>query len=95
MPTPCQTSTSETEYSASEGSVSHAGPWMPIAASDLLMSPSNGSISTLNVMPTPIVDTSTGKKMVARRYPRPRIEPVSSRARARPRTTFRPEVMKP
>ena len=41
---------------------------MPIAASEIsLMGPSNGSMSTLNRMPTPIVLTSTGKKMVAGR----------------------------
>ncbi len=40
---------------------------MPNDASDLLMRPSNGSISTLKVMPTPIVETSTGKNITERR----------------------------
>ena len=49
------------------GRSASSGPWMPNDASVLLMRPSNGSISTLKVMPMPIVDTRTGKKIDARR----------------------------
>ena len=62
-PTPLQTSTTATENSASDGSVSQPGPGCRRRARVWLMTPSNGSIRTLNVMPTPIVLTSTGKKM--------------------------------
>ena len=72
--------------------MSQPGPWMPIAASDSLMGPSNGSMSTLNRMPTPIVLTSTGKKMVARRNPRPMICELRKTPSSRPSTTLAPEV---
>ena len=51
-----------------------------------------GSSKTWKVMPTPIVLTSTGKKLTDRRKPRPMIWEVSSRANNRPKMTFKPEV---
>ena len=67
MPMPFQTSTIAIDMSAHAGSVSQPGPLIPTRRRVSLMSPSNGSISTLNVTPTPTVETRTGKKMVERR----------------------------
>lgn len=92
-PTPFQTSTSATEKSAHCGSVSQPGPARPIVARPWLIRPSNGSSSTLKVMPMPIVDTSTGKNTTLRRKPRPMICELSSTPRAMPSTIFRPEVI--
>ena len=76
--------------SASDGSVSQPGPVMPMAARASLMGPPNGSISTLKRMPTPIVLTSTGKKTVARRNPRPMICELRKTPSSRPSTTLSP-----
>ena len=56
------------------------------------MAPCVGCMSTWKVMPTPTVLTSTGKNATERRKVRPTMGPVSSRARAIPRTTLSPEV---
>ena len=57
------------------------------------MSPASGSISTVNVRPTPIVLTSTGKKTAERMNARPITLDVSSTANSIPSTTFMPEVV--
>jgi len=44
------------------------------------------------VTPTPIVETSTGKKITERRNPRAMICEVSTTAKSMPRTTLRPLV---
>jgi hypothetical protein len=46
-------------------------------------------------MPTPIVETSTGKKASERSRPRPMIRDVSSTARPSPRTTLAALVTAP
>ena len=66
---------------------------MPTAASALLMRPTSGSISTVNVRPTPIVLTSTGKKTAERMNARPITLEVRSTASSIPSTTFSPEVV--
>ncbi len=43
--------------------------------------------------PTPIAETSTGKKITARRYPRPISAEVSRTARPMPNTIFAKQVM--
>ena len=62
-PTPFQTSTSATDSKAKRGSVSQPGPLIPNNASVSLMTPVVGCIITVKVMPTPTVETSTGKKI--------------------------------
>ena len=57
-----------------------------------LMTPFWGFMSTWKVMPTPTVETRTGKKTTERRYPRPTIWEVSRMPSAIPSTTLAPEV---
>ena len=57
------------------------------------MRPWSGSISTVNVMPTPIVLTRTGKKTTDRMNALPITLEVSSTASNIPSTTFRPDVV--
>ena len=59
------------------------------------MTPCVGCIMAVKVMPTPIVDTSTGKKMTDRRKPRAMIGEVSMTPSSSPSTTFAPEVTAP
>ncbi len=66
---------------------------MPTAASALLIRPASGSISTVNVRPTPIVLTSTGKKTAERMNARPITLEVNSTASSIPSTTFMPDVV--
>ena len=59
------------------------------------MSPTSGSSSTVNMMPTPIVLTSTGKKTTDRMNALPMTLDVNRTASSIPRTTFMPEVTNP
>ena len=56
------------------------------------MRPMSGCISTVNVRPTPIVLTRTGKKTAERMNDRPMTLDVSRTASSMPRTTFVPDV---
>src|ERR1051325_9523124 len=86
-------STSATENSASLGLVSQPGPWIPTAPSASLIRPVSGFISTVNVSPTPIVETSTGKNTTERSQPRATSCEVSSTASSIPSTTLAPDVI--
>ncbi len=59
------------------------------------MRPWVGCIIAVKVMPTPTVETNTGKNTTARRYPRPKMSEVSSSASSRPSTTLEAEVTVP
>ena len=65
---------------------------MPTIARDRLIRPSEGCISTANVIPTATVLMSTGKKMIDRSAERMWILDVSSVASSSPRMTLSPLV---
>ena len=68
--------------------MSQPGPSMPIAASATLIAPRVGCISAVKVKPTPMDETSTGKKITVRRKPCAKMPEVSSTASRRPSTVF-------
>ena len=75
------------------GSVSHAGPSIPTDSRVVLMRPSDGCISTANVMPTATVLTRTGKKMSERSdVPEPDAATSAASPASSPMTTLRPLV---
>ena len=67
MPTPFQMSTPATVSRARFGSVYQPGSGRSKKPRMAFTMPWNGSSSALKVRPTPIVETSTGKKITARR----------------------------
>jgi len=78
--------------SARDGLVSQPGPSMPTRASVVLIAPWVGCINSWKRMPTPMVETSTGKNTTERKKLCANMPEVSSTASKSPRMDFSAEV---